>query len=1086
MSALEIPMKTSLTFRVCAVLSLLGAFSACETPPIPCGADEIRTEAGCVIADANCEADQPGSIRTACAQAHKSCFQDALGALCGLCLDGYRAEDTACVAVKSCADLDCSGAQRGCAEAGVHSDAVCGSCLPGTEAINGTCVAPGCDAQVQGSVAQTCQTEKRACVAGAEGPECGQCWSGYTDDLGACRPVKTCQSLGCGAAHRLCAPAGANSDATCGQCATGYLEQNGACRVQANATCDPSPATGSIADGCAAEHRGCVAGTPAQCGGCSTGFVEDPSSLACVPEQGCAQLTCAAENRNCLDTPYGHCTSCVDGYVEDAQTGDCRPARTCAELTCGQGSQCVEGTATTDAVCQTDCAAGSIWNGSRCQVCPSCNESGEDGVWSTPTAGGYCICKTQPGHYYSVGGDVGTFRCDGDNDGWIRESARSSVLSSDPAIAANARCALRTITGFSLINEGGQTKDFPLAVPLAMYESDRNDDDQILQSMLRQRGIPQYGTARDITAAELNRLTKLCFSPTADYNDNGVADTAEWADRALAPSFRPDQAPFNQFSYFAELDRGAFQASANDPSRGVYVIREKQRGADAAVPAQQRVPIAYLAGDEDHWNSCTVRRDPEWNTLTPPIGMDFAKLQPAITPNSWKGMNHHSQFKCVVIENQPDPALPSQLTAAQATAQQLRLNACRATGSPVVASGNPAETIADCSPVDPATAQPGDVLWAAIPFIDYDPYGKWAGVPDRQYVRACVNECAERLPSCPGWDINPVAIDCQYEADNFGKFITCTADEVCDGLDNTGEGNVDEGNPGGGVACSNDGVEYPDGYPVTCAQDSDCAPSSGVYCDEPTGRCKVMGICEPGTSRCDSGLKRVVCDPTITPGSRTETCNGQDDDCDGPVDEGNPGGGVQNCTVAGVLGACANGKLSCQNGSLSQCVQTVQPITEIGCNNVDDDCDGKRDEPPEDGTCPSPWTTYYVDGDSDGYGESTNLGQCRCAADTTYKVTNRTDCCDTDGNAHPGATTWRSSANACGSYDYNCDGSETKTSNTSVSAGCGYRAFSCGGASVGWADSVPACGQTHTWFTNGCGDWAPCPQDKENRTQYCY
>jgi hypothetical protein len=46
-----------------------------------------------------------------------------------------------------------------------------------------------------------------------------------------------------------------------------------------------------------------------------------------------------------------------------------------------------------------------------------------------------------------------------------------------------------------------------------------------------------------------------------------------------------------------------------------------------------------------------------------------------------------------------------------------------------------------------------------------------------------------------------------------------------------------------------------------------------------------------------------------------ETCNGIDDDCNGLVDEGNPGGGLA-CNT-GLTGACALGTTVCSNGAIS-------------------------------------------------------------------------------------------------------------------------------------------------------------------------
>jgi len=69
--------------------------------------------------------------------------------------------------------------------------------------------------------------------------------------------------------------------------------------------------------------------------------------------------------------------------------------------------------------------------------------------------------------------------------------------------------------------------------------------------------------------------------------------------------------------------------------------------------------------------------------------------------------------------------------------------------------------------------------------------------------------------------------------------------------------------------------------------------------------------------------------------------------------------------------------------------------------------------------------TFYVDHDGDGYGESNKtIKFCEepGAAPPTGYVSQGGDCCDSDANAIPGQTKYFTSADACGSWDYNCDG----------------------------------------------------------------
>jgi len=72
-----------------------------------------------------------------------------------------------------------------------------------------------------------------------------------------------------------------------------------------------------------------------------------------------------------------------------------------------------------------------------------------------------------------------------------------------------------------------------------------------------------------------------------------------------------------------------------------------------------------------------------------------------------------------------------------------------------------------------------------------------------------------------------------------------------------------------------------------------------------------------------------------------EVCDNLDNNCDGMVDEGDPGGG--GACSSGMLGVCAAGTVHCQGGNLV-CAPNVNPSTEVCGDGIDNDCDGQVDE----------------------------------------------------------------------------------------------------------------------------------------------
>ena len=171
-------------------------------------------------------------------------------------------------------------------------------------------------------------------------------------------------------------------------------------------------------------------------------------------------------------------------------------------------------------------------------------------------------------------------------------------------------------------------------------------------------------------------------------------------------------------------------------------------------------------------------------------------------------------------------------------------------------------------------------------------------------------------------------------------------DSNCDGIDNDCNGAVDEDYEI--VRCGRGACERQssciDGAEVSCEAglpqigDSSC---DGVDddCDGAVDEGYIAGHCGLGVCRtsstCINGIES--CQPRPPLNDEDSSCDGVDDDCDGALDEAHIG---QSCGI----GVCARPQ-ACINGALSPC-EAIEPPTalDLTCDGQDDDCDGTVDE----------------------------------------------------------------------------------------------------------------------------------------------
>jgi len=273
-----------------------------------------------------------------------------------------------------------------------------------------------------------------------------------------------------------------------------------------------------------------------------------------------------------------------------------------------------------------------------------------------------------------------------------------------------------------------------------------------------------------------------------------------------------------------------------------------------------------------------------------------------------------------------------------------------------------------------------DLADALTWYLDYDADG---------YGNAAFSTEACSAPASYGAD----ATDCN----DYNSEVHPAATEVCNGTDDDCDGLVDD----------DDTVSDPSTFYADADSDGYGDPSAATTaCEAPSGSSTDGTDCDDGNSE-------------VHPAA-TEVCNGTDDDCDGLVDDDDPGladastwsidyDGDSYGSTTYTLDACD--QPSGYVADASDCDDTdsgANPGAEEACDGADNDCDDDVDEDTT-GT-----TTWYADADGDGFGDpDTSSDACLQPSDTTDDAS---DCDDGDAGVNPDAE------EVCDGVDSDCDG----------------------------------------------------------------
>lgn len=180
-----------------------------------------------------------------------------------------------------------------------------------------------------------------------------------------------------------------------------------------------------------------------------------------------------------------------------------------------------------------------------------------------------------------------------------------------------------------------------------------------------------------------------------------------------------------------------------------------------------------------------------------------------------------------------------------------------------------------------------------------------------------------------------LAVTGDVDQDGFFEPIDCNdndslinpgADEICGNkIDDNCDGRIDE------EGC------------ITI----ECRPGDTRDCYD--GKAATLQVdntpCRRGRQTCTNSGKWGDCQGQVLPTS--ERCDGEDNDCNGKIDDGENGKSLTRSCYKGAsntsgVGTCVPGVQTCTQGAWAECVGEVLPQTEV-CNGKDDNCDGLVD-----------------------------------------------------------------------------------------------------------------------------------------------
>ena len=342
---------------------------------------------------------------------------------------------------------------------------------------------------------------------------------------------------------------------------------------------------------------------------------------------------------------------------------------------------------------------------------------------------------------------------------------------------------------------------------------------------------------------------------------------------------------------------------------------------------------------------------------------------------------------------------------------------------------------------EPVLLIPGTTYYVQVGGFGND-IGRFRIEIDLTNVTGCTNPIASNYNSCANVDNGTCIIpgctivgSCNYNPLATQNNGSCVAPSTWY-LDFDGDGFAISSTS----ACSSPGT----GYTLTVLPVTDCNDTNGAinpntvwYRDQDGDGFAIsttVSCTSPGAFFTLTVLPVTDCNDTnnqVNPGA-PEQCNGEDDDCDGSVDEGvvavdwyldsdgdgfGAGAAINDCASPG-------SNYVNQAGDCNDANDLIYPGTFDGCDGIDNDCNGLTDEDYvpigcvvcQSGSLVDVSVLWFLDADSDGYSAGQQLA---CVSPgigwTTTAPPFSGDCNDSNGAINPGAS------ELCNGFDDNCN-----------------------------------------------------------------